>query len=289
MRFMNQIFRYQWLILASIGLFVLAACGGADPEHSKDDINTDDEQSYTIDFADETAFETTDLGEAGALKIEDGQYIIQVNNVGGARYLWGASVWEDAGVDYPQFKNVSVETTATVQEGNDDNWYGVACRIDQFGSGYAFLVGSDGFWTITRIDGRSLFLLEPWQQNDAIKTGHATNQLHGYCLDDYLSFYVNDEFVGDFMVEESDDRINRVGGVGLVAGGIEGDTVVVVFDDLTATSAELKDAPNTPAPTEIQPTETNTAEPLETLPAIGDDFGDGNGSSSGPPPTATGE
>lgn len=288
MRLKTQISRYQWLMVAILGLFILAACGGGDPEHSEDDINTDDAQSYTIDFSDATAFETTDLAADGVLKIENGEYIVQVNNVGGARYLWGSSIWEDASVEYPQLKNVSVEVTATVQEGNDDNWYGVACRLDQFGMGYAFLVGGDGFWTIGRIDGRSLFLLEPWQHNDVIKTGHATNQLRGYCLEDYLSFYVNDEFVGDFTVEESEDRINRVGGVGLLAGGLEDDTVIVAFDDLTATSAELKDAPNTPAPTS-EPLPTDEPEAIETLPPLGDDFGDGDGSSSGPPPTATGE
>ncbi len=288
MRFKVQISRHQWLIMAVLSLFILAACGGGDPEHGADDINTDDSQSYTIDFSANDVFETTDLGENGSLVIEDGEYVITVNNVGGARYLWGGSIWPDTTQEYPEFKNVKVEATATVRDGQDDNWYGVACRLDQYGSGYAFLVGADGYWTITRIDGRSLFLLEPWQQNDAIKTGHATNEFQAYCLDDYLAFYVNGEFVGDFTVEEGEDKINRVGGVGLLAGGLEDQTVVVTFDDLTATSAELKDAPNTPAPT-IEVAPTDEPEAIETLPSLGDDFGSGDGSSSGPPPTEEAE
>lgn len=288
MRLKVQISRHHgFIIMAMLSLFILAACGD-NPEHSEDEINTDESQSYTIDFSAEDVFETTDLGDNGSLVIEDGEYVITVNNVGGARYLWGGSIWTDATQDYPQFKNVKVEVTATVRDGQDDNWYGVACRLDQFGSGYAFLVGADGFWTISRIDGRSLFLLEPWQQNDAIQTGHVTNEFQAYCLDDYLAFYVNDEFVGDFTVEEDEDQINRIGGVGLLAGGLEDETVVVAFDDLTATSAELKDAPNTPAPTvEVEP--TDEPEAIETLPSLGDDLGSGNGSSSGPPPTEDSE
>lgn len=261
--------RYQLIILFGILLLVTAACGGDDPAVPEDEIEVDETVSYSIDFETANEFETGDFGEVGSLSIQDGRYLVQSNNVGGPSYLWGSSLWSDEDTTYPQLKNVVVDVDGTTTAGLDDNWYGVVCRLDDGGSGYAFLISADGFWSIARADGSSLFHVEEWRQSDAINTGRdVANHIRAFCLNDYLALYVNGEFMGDYTDDDDRRAIDQVGGVGLLAGGPGDETVVVAFDNLTVASAQLEDAPNTPVPATPTPQPTATIQALETLPPL---------------------
>lgn len=255
--------RYPLMLLLVILAVILVACGGDDPEVSEDDIEIDDDQTFSVDFEAEDSFETGTFGSEGELSISNGEYIVTSNNLGGNTYLWGDSL---AG-DYPKLKNVVIEVEAHATAGSDDNWYGVLCRVDDQGAAYALLLSSDGYWGIARTDGSSLFFLENWSQSEAINQGDETNELRAFCLDNYLALYVNGEFVGEHEHDEENRQIDRIGGVGLLAGGTEGDVVSVAFDNLTVRSAALEVAPNTPAP----PTATIELEQLPTLAPLGEE------------------
>ena len=246
---------YPLMILLVINALILVACGGDDPQVSEDDITIDDGQSFSVDFDAEDSFETGTFDSEGELSISNGEYIVTSNNPSGNTYLWGDSL----SGDYPQWKNVAIEVEAHATDGSDDNWYGILCRVNEQGAGYAFLLSSDGYWGIARSDGSSLFFLENWSQSEAIKQGDETNQIRAFCLDNYLALYVNGDFVGDHEHDEENRQIDRVGGVGLLAGGTEGDVVQVAFDNLIVRSAALEDVPNTPAPPTV------TSEPLPTV------------------------
>jgi hypothetical protein len=272
------------LILLLGGLLVLlAACGGKnEPERRERDLPRDEMTSYTIDFSAETQFETGDFGEKGALSIENGEYLIYTGNIDGPTYLWGSTQVGDADSLYPALKNLVVEVAASPRAGTQDNWYGVMCRVNEQGEGYAFLIGADGFWTIARATGTHLDLLQEWRESDVIRAGQARNTLRAYCVEHYLALYVNDEFLGDFTVTEREDQLDRVGAVGLIAGGAENETTVVAFDDLQVASVQVGNTPNTPAPPTETPFVLETLPPLE-IPPLGEDSGQGRSLA----PTAT--
>jgi hypothetical protein len=255
--------RYHLILVLAILSIILVACGGDDPEVGEDEIEVDDSVSFTVDFETDNIFETGTFDEQGVLAISNGEYVITSSNSTGNTYLWGDSL----SGDYPELKNVVVDVEAHATAGSDDNWYGVMCRVDQQGGGYALLLSSDGYWGIARTDGNSLFFLENWSQSEAIKQGEETNEIRAFCLNNYLALYVNGEFVGDHDHDETNRQIDRVGGVGLLAGGTEGDTISVAFDNLTVRSAALEDAQNTPAPPTDEPQSTATSEP-EELPTL---------------------
>lgn len=252
---------FLWLLFGSL---ILAACGGDDEaDHETRDFTIDANAALTLNFDDPAEFETGTYGENSSLSIEDGQYVIRTSNPDGASYLWGKN-------DTTPLKNVVIEVQATSSGGEEDNWFGVMCRVDDADTGYAFLISADGFWTIAKADSeRGLDFLETWKESKAIEKGNKSNTIQVYCVDDYLALYVNGEFVAD----HTDKSFDRVGGVGLLAGGAEDQQVEVRFDSLTVKVASFENKPNTatpsPAPSDT-PTATSTAtETPEVAPTQG--------------------
>lgn len=222
--------RITFLLIATALLVV--ACGSPSAEHSEDDIAVA-EDVLTIAFEDPTTFETGQHNEgASSLAIEEGVYTIS-HTAQNTSYIWG-----QGGDDVAA--NVQIEATASATGEPTNNLYGVMCRVDEGGAGYAFLVSNDGFGAIARTDGRSLTFLFDWHENSAINES-GDNTLRAICIDDYLALYVNDEFIGD----ASDDRFVEAGQIGLLAGifvteaGASGN-VEATFDDLTVAEASLQ-------------------------------------------------
>jgi hypothetical protein len=221
-----------------------------------------DSASFSVDFGDPASFETGEFAGGSSLAIEDGRYVIRATNAASASYLWGKSNWNATDPAYPLLKNVMVEVEVASRAGDSDNWFGVMCRVDEADAGYAFLISADGFWTIAQADGqRGLSLLEPWRESTAIRKRRAANTLQVYCVDNYLALYVNGEFVGDHTDNRA-NRLDRVGGVGVLAGGAEDNTVEVGFDRLAVKAASFAGRPNTATPT-LPPTATD--QPTATL------------------------
>jgi hypothetical protein len=121
------------------------------------------------------------------------------------------------------------------------------CRVNAEGEGYAFLISSDGFGAIAAVikgssERGSLNLIDEWSENDAINPGQSENTIRAVCIDDYLALYVNGEFVGDV----EDERFADSGQAGLIAGLLvenpdEAGEVIIEFDDLRVSTAELLD------------------------------------------------
>jgi hypothetical protein len=241
-------------ILLVIIALILVACGGKDEaEHETRDFVINEQAALNLAFDDPTQFETGIFDGDASLAIEGGQYIIRTSNPSGASYLWGTS-------NTTLLKNVVIETQATSDGGEQDNWFGVMCRVDDTNSGYAFLISADGFWSIAKADGqRGLEFLEAWQESSEIHKGDESNTIQAYCVDDYLALYVNGKFVGDHI----DNSFNDVGAVGLLAGGAEGNEVEVRFENLLVQAAAFENSPNTP--TSPAPSNTPTATATETI------------------------
>jgi hypothetical protein len=205
---------------------LLVACG-PDPLQNEDDWVVG-QSLASIPFQDPSDFETGNYPDSNAsLSIEEGRYVIRQ---GGERnaYIWGQAD--------PSAQNVQVEVQAQPRSDYANDLYGVLCRVNETGAGYAFVVSSDGFGGIARTDGRSLVFLADWREHDAIQTGQNRNTIRAICVDDYLALYVNDEWVADVR----DSTYPDPGQVGLLAGllievNIDPQPIEVGFDDLTVT------------------------------------------------------
>ena len=212
---------------------LLAACGKAAPSR----------QVQTGDVLLRADFQTGADWEAGSypadaeaptatLGVVDGRYRIDYRSGSSASFVWGLG----GGV----YENVVVEVTTEQLSADDDNLYGVGCRMvtDERGevSGYALLISGDGHYGIADLSRRSLDFILEWHQTDIIHPGRATNTLRAVCVDDYLALYVNDEFLG----EVQDSRYRRAGQIALIAGAAKDTEVSVAFDDLTVYEGALK-------------------------------------------------
>jgi hypothetical protein len=250
-----------------LGVLALAACGSDESEHALSELHIASQVSFSVDFSSTDDFEVGVYEGNSSLTIRDGSYRIQTANTTGASYLWGKSDWNGAAASYPLLKNVRVEVEAASVRGDADNWFGVMCRMDDGETGYAFLISDDGFWAIARADGqRGLTLLEPWRESREIRKG-SPNTLQAYCVDNYLALYVNGKFAGDY----TDSRFDRVGSVGLLAGGAQGNEIEVSFDNLVVRAAAFENRPNTPTSTTaataiFEPTQSATSPALSPVP-----------------------
>ncbi|NDJ85850.1 MAG: hypothetical protein GYB66_08195 [Chloroflexi bacterium] len=251
---MSNLGTWKWLPLLLLGVFVLAACGSEEPEHA-DDIVFSPEEAISIAFED---FEVGTFGDGSSLSTVDSTYLVNSTNEDGNRYLFGVS--QDPALE---LKNLRIDVTATPRSGGEDNWYGVMCRVDTSGQGYAFLISGDGFWALARATGRNLDFLENWQETDAINTGRESNEISVRCVEDYLALYVNGEFVGD----HNNGDISTAGAIGLLAGGAEDNAITVAFEDLVVTPAHFEGRPNTatPPPASTDTPETQTPIPQSTI------------------------
>lgn len=213
-----------WLLLL---ILLLAACG-TKTIHGEDDIQTG-EVLYSLDFEDASAFETSDFpAEGSRLTIENGVYRVQ-QTADSALYSWGQ------GGDPAQ--NVIITVEASPQSDFKNNLYGVMCRVDPNGAGYAFLISSDGYGAIARTDGESMRFLVEWQKNEAIEG--AQNTIRAVCIDNYLALYVN----ADLIADVEDKNYASAGQVGLIAGVLAEDgaeAVIVDFDNLAVSAGSLK-------------------------------------------------
>jgi hypothetical protein len=157
-----------------------------------------------------------DSGDVGYV---DGTYFVTSLDSGGA-------MWGQAGQNYT---DVSIEVTASQFSGpdNDNNDYGVMCRLNDSGGGYSFNVSGDGFYSIQRMDDSSFTNLVDWTESNEINQGNATNEVRGVCQGSTLTLYVNGE-----KLAEATDTTYTSGDIALAATTYEDEPTEVRFDNL---------------------------------------------------------
>jgi len=100
------------------------------------------------------------------------------------------------------------------------------------GDGYLFLIQGNGQYAIMRSRGRDVVPLVNWATSSAITVGPGQNHLRAVCLDDYVAFYINDQYVAG-----ATDNTFQQGQVGLAASGANTLGVEVEFDNLVVAEA----------------------------------------------------
>ena len=217
--------RYRFLLFGLA--FWVAACGSP-PRVDELSVTTGTEL-YAFDFEAQGSFETGRFPESGAeLSIRDGRYYAH-QEADRAAYIWGQGGEKSA--------DVIIVADTVAQTDFEDMFFGLMCRVDEKGAGYAFLISVDGFAGIARTDGKSMVFLRDWVQTGAIHTGKADNSLKAICAGGYLALYVNDELVANVR----DSRYQEPGQIGLLTGIIaDGQAVreaLAAFDDVVVSEA----------------------------------------------------
>jgi len=171
------------------------------------------------------SFEDPDSGwevgdyDGGSVGYRDGRY--SVIAAGEFDWMWG--------VAYQFFTDLVVEVDATqVLAGPDnDNDYGVGCRIQPNGDGYHLIISGDGFYAIyMRQDG--LFIpLVPFETSAAVRRGDTTNRITVVCVGPTLTLLVN----GQELATAVDDTF-VAGDIALSATSYEDAPTEILFDNL---------------------------------------------------------
>jgi hypothetical protein len=147
--------------------------------------------------------------------------IYQVESFGDGNVMWG--------VAGKVFDDVVIEVNATQFSApdNDNNDYGVACRIQDEGAGYYLLISGDGYYSILKAVGDERDPLVDWTESDVIIRGNASNDIKGTCDGSSLTLEVN----GQQLASATDSEFLS-GDVALTATSYEDASTQVYFDDV---------------------------------------------------------
>ncbi len=178
------------------------------------------EALFTDDFSQPNSGWRRASDEHGSADYIDGYYQIAVND---AKY----QVWSSPNLI---FADVIIEVDAIKAAGNDNNLFGITCRVQPSQEFYAFLISTDGYYGIYKhLDDKFQLLGQnAMSPTEAIHQGSVVNHLRADCISNTLSLYINDQKVA----ETQDDQFTS-GDSGLIAGALSDPGVDIHFDNFT--------------------------------------------------------
>jgi len=138
------------------------------------------------------------------------------------------------------FTDVRIEVSADKKSGDDDNFFGLMCRVQgstDTANFYLLMISSDGYYGIAkRVNGGELALVgqQKMQFSDAINLGSGVNHVRADCVGESLSLYANDVLLAQVV-----DGDLTTGQVGLLAGTFSVPGTNILFDDLAVYAQQL--------------------------------------------------
>lgn len=158
----------------------------------------------------------------GSVGYKSGTYF--VTSVGEGTTMWGV-----AGRTFSDVV-IRVDATQISAPTNDNNDYGVVCRLQENADGYYLLISGDGLFSILLAEGESFTPLVDWTESDVINQGNRTNSIAAVCDGSSLALYVNGE-----QLATTSDSTFRSGDIALTATSYESEMTEVQFDNLEVT------------------------------------------------------
>lgn len=215
-------FKKTLLFVAVAALLTVAGCATGNQPSA---LFVLDDQVLREDFT--RTFDWDNRAEGGvSIGVDDGVYRMRSNT---SQYV--------RGFINQRYTNVVIEVEGVQLSAERNNAYGVICRGSPGAynaSGYYFLIGGDGSYSIRKGRGGEVEPLINWARTDAVNGGTARNVLRVICVEDYLALWVNEQFVA----EVRDDAYQ--GGFMGFAVATEAETRIdIAFDDLTIWEAHL--------------------------------------------------
>ncbi len=177
---------------------------------------------YSDDFSSEAS--GWEVGQYSTGTVGYGAGVYRVTSVGNGSTMWGI-----ANQNFTDL-TISVDSVQVSGPANDNNDYGVICRLQEGGEGYYFLISGDGFFSILRADSNGFTPLIDWTSTDVVRQGNSDNAIVATCSGSDLSFYVN----GQLLASTSDSNYGS-GDVALTATSYEETGTEVHFDNFTVT------------------------------------------------------
>jgi len=128
-----------------------------------------------------------------------------------------------------------IEVDARQVEGPLDNNFGILLRYQPDDEAfYWFQISSDGYYSVSYMQGDDWLELVTWETSEAIQQGlNATNHIKVSCVGNRYAFYVNDQHLTTF-----EDNALSGGSIGLAAGTFDEVGVVIHFDNLKVQALE---------------------------------------------------
>lgn len=194
---------------------LLPGGGGTGPVSQGDVIFEDDFSSP------DTGWEIGDY-PGGSVGYKSGTYF--VTSEGDGSTMWGV-----AGRSFNDVV-VNVDATQISAPANDNNDYGVVCRLQENADGYYLLISGDGLFSILISADDGFSPLVDWTESDVINQGNRTNSITAVCDGSTLSLYANGE-----LLASTTDSTFRSGDIALTATSYESEMTEVQFDNLVVT------------------------------------------------------
>jgi hypothetical protein len=157
------------------------------------------------------------VGEANYV---DGVYRIRVDQL-------NSDIWATPGLN---LGDTRIEVDAIKVGGDRNNRFGILCRADGTEKFYVFLISSDGYYGIGKINGTNYQLLgsQSLLPSEKIPKGSAYLHLRADCIRDRLTLFVN----GEKIFEVQDGEFQK-GDVGVIAGAYNSAGADILFDNFT--------------------------------------------------------
>jgi hypothetical protein len=167
-----------------------------------------DQPGHTLfrdDFSDPTSGWNRVVSSDGVSDYEDGAYRILVNQP-------NMDILAEPGLE---FIDAQIEVDAIKVSGSRDNRFGILCRMSDSRHYYSFIISSDSYYGIGKVDAESYALLggRTLLPSELIHLGFEFNHLRADCVGEELALYVN----GVRLMEVRDSQYHS-GDVGLWAG-----------------------------------------------------------------------
>ena len=177
---------------------------------------------YEDDFSDPGSGWPQEELRGGSLGYTEGAYYITSS----AR---GTSVWIGAGVSLSDVV-IDVEATQVYAGPEDDNSYGVMCRVQPNNDGYVLRISGDGYCSIEKRTGEDYEALAGWDTSDQIRQGNSTNDIRVVCDGPSLVLMVNGQ-----VIAQANDSTFAEGDLALIVATYEDAATEVHFDNLEVT------------------------------------------------------
>lgn len=201
------------LLIAAFACSVGNITGGSNQSAGEGEIIFQDDFSDTS-----TGWEIGDY-QGGSVGYGDGFY--RVTSVEESGTMWGLAGRNFTDVD------VTVDATQVSGPGNDNNGYGIGCRLQSNDDGYYLRISGDGYYSISKtVDGEFQYLVD-WDTSGKINQGNATNTIRIVCQGNTLTLYVNGS-----QLATTTDSSYTAGDVTLTATTFESTPTEVHFDNL---------------------------------------------------------
>lgn len=174
------------------------------------------------DFSDPSTGWEIGSYDTGSVGYEAGKY--RVDSLGNGDTMWGIASRD--------FEDVVIEVSAeqVAAPPNDNNDYGVMCRVQGNSDGYFLLISGDGFYTILKRSNETFIPLIDWTATDVIRQGNAVNEIRATCSGNDFTLEVNGQLLGT----TSDSEFSH-GDLALTATSYEAEPTQVDFDNLVVT------------------------------------------------------